>query len=673
MGPLLSPQVLVGEEGVTNSVVHLHELSGFPGLDQILWELLHGARNSVEQVSGPGDGSGNSWQVPHNLWVALELLVLLLNSVDLGSVLSEQDSVLGVQAILQVVSMEDRFELSEKLEGVFNGGDLLEVLVNVVLELDLNLGHINVEFDEISVEGVLVVVKKFVLLVLELLHIGVEGGDDWGDVLQVVLLESLELLNCSKQLNQLVNSSAEQVKLSEDLVGGKLELLSLWHVHESLLGELVLLDVGVVQVNAGLEDWDEFFWGVFVVVPELNVGGLLVLLDGDVQLLVSEFKNVLLAVGDHGICDLDEQTGHSLVGVVVSSNGVDHLDRVHQGWEGVLDSLWGSIVEWLDELLKSLKVLNVILSLVKSFSDLEDDVLPLVNGKIYLILGLSLGLIVWLGGGVKNIEDSGAVLASELFGDASQLSHSLLPVKQLLHWTGVLLVLHLRLGSLEGLLDLFVPAVKEFLKLVNHLGVDGSRVVDSLDFGVPSSVVLIQLDVVSKTLESVFEFLGELVEHLVELLLLLVITGAPLDLLEVVDQGLVDLVDDGVQRCNGVLRDLSIENLVVVSSLSADWLVGVNASSKEVDSLSKKLFSGSIGDEEILTSALVNNISRIRDLVVSLVVNEYSVWTSSLKEGVKDWCMLWVSENFLCIKFTNLEYICDDSAQILEPRYHSHI
>jgi hypothetical protein len=223
------------------------------------------------------------------------------------------------------------------------------------------------------------------------------------------------------------------------------------------------------------------------------------------------------------------------------------------------------------------------------------------------------------------------------------------------------------------LLDLFVPAVKEFLKLVNHLGVDGSRVVDSLDFGVPSSVVLIQLDVVSKTLESVFEFLGELVEHLVELLLLLVITGAPLDLLEVVDQGLVDLVDDGVQRCNGVLRDLSIENLVVVSSLSADWLVGVNASSKEVDSLSKKLFSGSIGDEEILTSALVNNISRIRDLVVSLVVNEYSVWTSSLKEGVKDWCMLWVSENFLCIKFTNLEYICDDSAQILEPRYHSHI
>lgn len=260
-----------------------------------------------------------------------------------------------------------------------------------------------------------------------------------------------------------------------------------------------------------------------------------------------------------------------------------------------------------------------------------------------------------------------------MLGNASQFSHSLLPVKQLLHWAGVLLILHFRLSSLKRLLNLFVPAIEKSLELVNHLGVDGSRVVDRLDLGVPGSVVLLQLDVVSKTLESVLEFLGELVEHLVELLSLLVITGAPLNGVEVVDQGLVDLVDDGVQRCNGVLRDFSVENLVVVSSLSIDWLVGVNACSKEVNSLSKKLFSGSVSDEEILTSALVNDISRLRDLVVSLVVNKNSVWTSSLKEGVKDWCMLWISKNFLCVKFTNLEYICDDSAQISELRYHRHI
>jgi len=116
MSPLLSPQVLVGEQSVSNSVVHLHEFSGFSGLDQVLRELLHWARNSVEQVSGPGDGSRDSWQVSHDLGVALELLILLLDSVDLGSILSEENSVLGVQAVLQVVSVENRFEFSEKLE-----------------------------------------------------------------------------------------------------------------------------------------------------------------------------------------------------------------------------------------------------------------------------------------------------------------------------------------------------------------------------------------------------------------------------------------------------------------------------------------------------------------------------------------------------------------------------
>jgi hypothetical protein len=43
MGPFLSPEILEGEEGVTNLVVHLDvslEIS-FLLVDQILWELLH--------------------------------------------------------------------------------------------------------------------------------------------------------------------------------------------------------------------------------------------------------------------------------------------------------------------------------------------------------------------------------------------------------------------------------------------------------------------------------------------------------------------------------------------------------------------------------------------------------------------------------------------------------
>ena len=39
--PLLSPEILEGEESVTDLVVHLDESSGFLLLDEILWKLLH--------------------------------------------------------------------------------------------------------------------------------------------------------------------------------------------------------------------------------------------------------------------------------------------------------------------------------------------------------------------------------------------------------------------------------------------------------------------------------------------------------------------------------------------------------------------------------------------------------------------------------------------------------
>jgi hypothetical protein len=43
MGPFLSPEILEGEESVTNLVVHLDESLGLLLLDQVLWELLHGS------------------------------------------------------------------------------------------------------------------------------------------------------------------------------------------------------------------------------------------------------------------------------------------------------------------------------------------------------------------------------------------------------------------------------------------------------------------------------------------------------------------------------------------------------------------------------------------------------------------------------------------------------
>ena len=45
-------------------------------------------------------------------------------------------------------------------------------------------------------------------------------------------------------------------------------MLSFWHVHESLLGELVLLEVSLVELDAALKDFDELLWWIQVVVPE---------------------------------------------------------------------------------------------------------------------------------------------------------------------------------------------------------------------------------------------------------------------------------------------------------------------------------------------------------------------------------------------------------------------
>jgi hypothetical protein len=91
--------------------------------------------------------------------------------------------------------VKDGFELSEELEWVFNVADDFEVLVDVGLEGSFDWADINVEFNEIPVEGVVVEVKKLVVLFLEHVDIVLEADQDWVDVLEVVLFKGLELLD----------------------------------------------------------------------------------------------------------------------------------------------------------------------------------------------------------------------------------------------------------------------------------------------------------------------------------------------------------------------------------------------------------------------------------------------------------------------------------------------
>jgi hypothetical protein len=68
------------------------------------------------------------------------------------------------------------------------------------------------------------------------------------DAFQVMLFKGSELLDSTEQLNQLGDSSTEEIKLAKDLVRRELELLSLWHVKKPFSCELILLLVSLVQV-----------------------------------------------------------------------------------------------------------------------------------------------------------------------------------------------------------------------------------------------------------------------------------------------------------------------------------------------------------------------------------------------------------------------------------------
>jgi len=76
----------------------------------------------------------------------------------------------------------------------------------------------------------------------------------------------------------------------------------------------------------------------------------------------------------------------------------------------------------------------------------------------------------------------------------------------------------------------------------------------------------------------------KLVKGLDVLFLLVLLANSPVSRFEFFNEGLVDVVDDGVESGDGLVTDLSEEHLVVVLSLTVDSLAGRGAS-HEVDTL----------------------------------------------------------------------------------------
>ena len=89
------------------------------------------------------------------------------------------------------------------------------------------------------------------------------------------------------------------------------------------------------------------------------------------------------------VSNLNKETSHSFVGVVVSSNGVDHLDAVHQSWKDFFNGLRVSRLKWLNEFFKSLEILDIIFSLIESLGDSKLDSSPFRGSKVDLSVWLS--------------------------------------------------------------------------------------------------------------------------------------------------------------------------------------------------------------------------------------------------------------------------------------------
>jgi hypothetical protein len=122
----------------------------------------------------------------------------------------------------------------------------LEVGVDKVLEIVVEKGDFDIELNEFSVKLVVLVVQQIVSLSSELGDQDVESVGNVSDTFEAVLLQGVELLNGGEDVNELLDSSAEQIKLAKDGGRVEVELLFLQQVVDLALDHVVFLLVGVV-------------------------------------------------------------------------------------------------------------------------------------------------------------------------------------------------------------------------------------------------------------------------------------------------------------------------------------------------------------------------------------------------------------------------------------------
>mmetsp|Transcript_60780 Transcript_60780/g.98402 ORF Transcript_60780/g.98402 Transcript_60780/m.98402 type:complete len:237 (-) Transcript_60780:109-819(-) len=229
-----------------------------------------------------------------------------------------------------------------------------------------------------------------------------------------MLRQGSELMDRLKHIDELGDSTTKKVEATKNERLAEIELLALGQSQEGLLRGPVLLLIGIVQLDAGVEIFNQM---QRVFLPQL------------VRLFT--LKDTLLAVCDHLIGDLGKEVGHSLGGIIVPCDGVDHLHGVHQCGKGVHDGGRATDVERLDELLERGEVLDVVLGFVEGLSDGNVDLLPppqCIEDGLARLRGHVLG---HPRDGPEKSEDHLALLGPELLCDGSDLLKPIAPEVQL--------------------------------------------------------------------------------------------------------------------------------------------------------------------------------------------------------------------------------------------------
>ena len=93
-------------------------------------------------MAGPSDVTRHWGQVAGNRRIVFFLLVQLLHLLQLLTVVLEDDVQLRIQVTLQALALEDGLELLQQTQGVLDGCDVLEILVDKTLQTSLQLSDL---------------------------------------------------------------------------------------------------------------------------------------------------------------------------------------------------------------------------------------------------------------------------------------------------------------------------------------------------------------------------------------------------------------------------------------------------------------------------------------------------------------------------------------------------